>query len=132
MKQFSKPIAILVIALGIVGFVAPTAIADSRGEISHIVVLWLKHPGNVEEENALIRATHSFRRIHGVRRIEVGRSIPIHRPEIEQAFDLCAIITFKDESALTKFENDKRHAQAVELFLKPFVRRYVIYNFAAD
>lgn len=132
MKQFSKLIAIPFLALGIMGFVASPAIADSRGEVSHIVVLWLKHPGNVEEENALIRATHSFKRIHGVRRIEVGRSITIHRPEIEQAFDLCAIITFKDEAALTKFENDKRHAQAVELFLKPFVRRYVIYNFAAD
>jgi len=94
--------------------------------------LWLKHPGNAADENALIRASNSFTRIRGVRRVEVGRSLPVGRPDIDQPFDLCAIITFKDQLSLARFQTDKRHAQAVELFLKPLVRRYVIYNFVSE
>ena len=94
--------------------------------------MWLKRPGNLDDANALIRATHQFRRIRGVTDIQVGRGMAPQREGIDQSFDICAVIRFKDADALQRFNTDKRHVQAIEMFLKPLVRRFIVYNFTTE
>jgi len=101
------------------------------GQITHVVLFWLKRPGNADDQNILIRAARSFRRMKGVSDVRVGRSLPDERPA-EQSFDLGLVITFKDAGALKKFERNQRHQQVVEAALRPLVRRYIVYNFSNE
>ncbi len=111
---------------------APAAPAPRSKPITHIVIFWLKRPGNKQDQARLARATESFRGMPGLLRVEVGRSLPVRRVGIEQAFDLCAVFTFQNQAALARFEKDPRHLQAVESTLKPLVRRYSVFNALLD
>ena len=107
--------------------VSVEAAPGRSGQITHVVLFWLKRPGNVDDQNVLIRASRSFRRIKGVSDVRVGRSLPV-----EQSFDVGVVITFKDVRALKKFERNQRHQQVVEAALSPLVRRYIVYNFSNE
>ena len=104
-------------------------VADER-PISHVVIIWLKNPGHLQNEHALIAASKSFRRIRGVTRVEVGRALPSRRRGIEQSFDLAVLITFRNRKALERYENHPRHLLAVQQVLRPLAKRYVVYNSA--
>ncbi len=80
----------------------------------------------------LTRASESFRGRPGLLSVEVGRSLSVRRAGIEQAFDVCAVFKFRDRAALTRFEKDARHRQAVESVVKPLVRRYTVFNAVLD
>jgi len=101
------------------------------GQITHVVLFWLKRPGNVDDQNVLIRASRSFRRLKGVTEVRVGRSLPVERP-VEQPFDIGVVMTFKDVRALKKFETNQRHQQLMEAALRPLVRHYIVYNFSNE
>ncbi len=96
--------------------------------ITHVVIIWLKHPGNAADQERLIRASNSFRRIHGVVRVEAGRGLPVQRSGIDQNFDVSVIITFKNRAALERFQKSARHQLAVREVLRPLARRFVVYN----
>ena len=118
----------LVAALSLVSV---EAAPGRSGQITHVVLFWLKRPGNVDDQNVLIRASRSFRRMKGVSDLRVGRSLPVERP-VEQSFDVGVVIIFKDVRALKKFERNQRHQQVVEAALRPLVRRYIVYNFSNE
>jgi hypothetical protein len=98
------------------------------GEVSHVVVFWLKNPQNTAARAALARASKSFRTLPGVVRVEVGRPMPVRRPQVEQSFDLAVIFTFRNPTALERFAADPRHTAAVTKVLKPLVKRYEVFN----
>jgi len=108
------------------------AAATGSGRITHVVIFWLKHPENVADRAALVRASASFRDMPGILSVEIGRALPVRRPGIEQRFDLSVVFTFQNQAALRQFENNPRHTAAVASVLKPLVKRYVVFNSVAD
>jgi hypothetical protein len=96
--------------------------------VSHVVIIWLKHPGNARDQQTLIRASEHFRRISGVLRVEAGTGMPVGRPGIEQPFDVGIVVTFKNRRALESFQSNPRHQLAVRQVLAPLARRFVVYN----
>jgi hypothetical protein len=94
--------------------------------VSHVVLMWLKHPESAADRAQLIRASHSLRMIPGVLQVQTGRTVP--RAGIDQSFDLGVVITFRDRPALQRYEEDPRHIAAMRRYLRPLVRRYVVYN----
>jgi Stress responsive A/B Barrel Domain len=127
---FSIPLAIFAL-IAALSLASVEAAPRRSGQITHVVLFWLKRPGNVDDQNVLIRASRSFRRIKGVSDVRVGHSLPVERP-VEQSFDVGVVITFKDVRALKKFERNQRHQQVVEAALRPLVRRYIVYNFSNE
>jgi hypothetical protein len=114
---------------------APTgaqAIATRSGQVTHVMLFWLKRPGNVDDQNFLRRALRTLRRARGVNDMRVGRPLPVDRPSVEQSFDLGVVITFRDREALEKFERDQQRKQAIDAVLGPLVRRYTVYNFVNE
>jgi hypothetical protein len=120
------------LALCFAFLLSPTPAAAARGEIHHVVIFWLKHPGNAQDLVHLTRASEKFRTLPGVLRVETGRALPVRRTGIEQPFDLCVIFTFQDRAALKRFEVDPRHLAAVKSVLQPLVKRYAVYNSEAE
>src|SRR5205085_2548739 len=118
-------------ALSFVSAGAQAAAARS-GQVTHVMLFWLKRPGNVDDQNFLRRGLRTLRRARGINDMRVGRPLPVDRQDVEQSFDLGVVITFCDRQALEKFERDQRREQALDAMLRPLVRRYTVYNFVNE
>ena len=108
------------------------AVATRSGQVTHVMLFWLKRPGNVDDQNYLLRALRTLRRARGVNDMRVGRSLPLDRPSVEQSFDLGVVMTFRDREALEKFERDRQREQAINAMLGPLVHQYTVYNFVNE
>jgi hypothetical protein len=125
------PILLICLALSLTSSNAPAANARS-GQVTHVMLFWLKRPGNVDDQNFLLRALRTLRRVRGVNDVRVGRPLPVDRPGLEQSFDLGVVVIFRDRETLEKFEHDPRRREALDAMLQPLVRRYIVYNFANE
>lgn len=96
--------------------------------VTHVVLMWLKHPERAADRSQLIRAARSLRMIPGVLRVEAGGAIPPVGPQARRDFDLGVVITFRDRAALRRYEKDPRHLEAMRHYLQPLVRHYEVYN----
>lgn len=96
--------------------------------VTHVVLMWLKHPERSADRAQLIRVAHSLRMIPGVLRVEAGRAVPTLAPGVDRSFDLGVVITFRDRAALQRYEKDPQHADAMGRYLRPLVRHYEVYN----
>ena len=125
------PIFLNFLALSLTSFNAQAANARS-GQVTHVMLSWLKRPGNVDDRNVLMRGLRTLRRVRGVNDVRVGRPLPVDPPGLEQSFDLGVVVIFRDREALEKFEHDPRRRRALDTILEPLVRRYTVYNFANE
>jgi hypothetical protein len=96
--------------------------------VSHVVLLWLKHPHRLADRDKIVRMAHSLRGIPGVLEVKAGRSIGSVGPNPPRDFDLGVVITFRDRAALQRYERDPRHLEAMRRYLDPLVRHYEVYN----
>ena len=68
--------------------------------LSHVVLCWLKEPGNVEQRNRIIKMTESFKEIPGVRAARAGNPTMSERDIVDDSFDVGIIIEVRDEAGL--------------------------------
>lgn len=99
--------------------------------VTHIVVCWLKNPGDSAARAQLIERSGSFRVIPGVVNITAGEPLASSRLTVDSSFDVAVVMTFVDEAALRAYEKHPLHQKAVQEVLKPLVRRFVVHDFAA-
>ncbi|HEY4757520.1 MAG TPA: Dabb family protein [Chthoniobacterales bacterium] len=104
------------------------AAAARSGQVTRVMLFWLKRPGNVDDQNFLLRGLRTLRRVRGVNDVRVGRSFKMERAGSEESFDLGVIVIFRDREALSKFERDPRRGAAIDAMLQPLVRRSIVYN----
>lgn len=122
----------ILLCLAAISLPAVELFAAKKNEVSHVAFVWLKRPGNVADQQLLIRASKRFREIRGVVRVDAGTGMQITRPGIEQSFDVGVVIVFRDRGALENFEKTPRHLAAIREVMQPLAKRYVIYNFSND
>ena len=103
--------------------------ASNRGPVQHIVVLWLKEPGNAEAQQQLVHASKSLRRIPGVRKVRVGTMLPSKREIVDSTFDVALVMTFKDEATMKAYLSHPTHANMVQRTLMPLVKKIQVYDF---
>jgi hypothetical protein len=131
-RAFSRmQIAIFSTSVALIFSLAPPqteAAAARSGQVTRVMLFWRKRPGNVDDQNFLLRGLRTLRRVRGVNDVRVGRSFKMDRAGIEESFDLGAIVIFRDREALNKFERDPRRGAAIDAMLQPLVRRYIVYN----
>ena len=102
----------------------------SRPAVSHVVLCWLKEPGNAEARERLVATSKSFRSLPGVLDVRVGEPIPSPRPVVDSSFDVGVVIRFKDQAAMDAYEKSPAHQQAVKDVLGPLSKRLQIYDIA--
>jgi heme-degrading monooxygenase HmoA len=100
------------------------------GRVNHVVLVWLKDDTDPAAAAAAIeRASHEMRRqIPGIRRVEVGPSLPTTRPNVDASYDIAVIMQFDDEAALRAYETHPHHRAAVRDVLAPVSKRVLIYD----
>lgn len=106
-----------------------TSQAKEDQRVSHVVVVWLKEPGNAQMREKFITASRALENIPGVVSRHVSAVIPSERPKVDDTYDVAVTATFENAQALEKYMQNPKHKTMLKEQLKPFVNRVVIYNF---
>ena len=113
-----------VILLGCAG----TGLQPAR-TLEHIVVVWLKEPGNPGHRQTIIEASEVLRTIPGVRSLKSGTVIPSERAIVDSNFDVALIVSFADQAALDAYLVHPVHVKLVNETLKPLVAKIRVFDF---
>jgi D-alanyl-D-alanine dipeptidase len=110
-----------------------TASGPLRGQIEHVVYIWLKRPGNAGDRAALVRATAEMQRNTGlITSFRHGKPVPSDRPVVDDTFDLALFMRFASRRELRAFEKHPAHQQAKKEILQPLARKVLIHDVALD
>ncbi len=106
-----------------------TAEPDRDAAVVHIVLVWLKEPGNPEHRQRIIDATRGLETIPGVIDVGVGEVVLSDRPIVDDSFDVGLYLTFSSVDAMNIYLADERHQQALRDVFRPLSERYIVYDF---
>ena len=120
-------IAVLIISLaGCAGSVSRTT---TTGRVNHIVLCWLKEPGNIAHREKIIEVSKSFRTIPRVLQVRVGQVIPSDRKIVDDSFDVGVCISFDNAEDMNTYLDHPLHTKAAKEVLRPLADRIVVYDF---
>lgn len=126
----------LVFAVGliwmVVGVAGENEQSSTGGAVNHIVIAWLKQPGDVEARKRFIETTKGFAKLPGVIGHRVGLVLPSDRKVADSSFDIAVVITFKDKEALAAYLEHPEHKKGLDEVLKPLVEKVVVYDFVSQ
>ena len=108
------------------------ASAKPQGAVTHVVLCWLKVPGDEGAREKIVEASRSFASIPGVVSVTTGRPLPSTRPVVDSSFDVAVVVTFEDEAALRAYDGHPTHKRAADQVLRPLVAKLLIYDVKAD
>ncbi len=97
--------------------------------VVHVVLVWLKEPGNLEHRQRIIEISREFETIPGVIDVSVGEVVPSDRPIVDDSFDVGLYLTFSSVDAMNAYLADDRHQQALREVFRPLSERYIVYDF---
>lgn len=97
--------------------------------IHHVVLCWLKEPGNLDHQSKIIEATKTFRDIPGVLDAQAGTTVPSNRAIVDDSFDVGILIVVADEESLRTYLEHPVHQEAKNEILVPLVDKIVVYDF---
>lgn len=106
----------------------PAVPVAKQPAVSHVVLCWLKEPGNEGQRLQLMDRSLGFSSIPGVLDVKAGTALDSDRPVVDDSFDVAVIIDFESLEALHAYESHPLHKKAVEELLKPLTSRVLIYD----
>ena len=98
--------------------------------IKHVVVLWLKKPGDKDGRKALVDGKEALLTIPGVVNVAVGECMTSDRKVVDSSYDVAMVVTLQDEAALKAYGPHPVHQKLLADVIKPNVEKYVVYDFA--
>jgi hypothetical protein len=102
---------------------------SARFGVTHIVLCWLKTPGDPAQRKQLIETAHEFHSIPGVQLIAAGQPIPSTRPVVDSSYDVGFVMMFENEVGMQTYLDHPQHREAVAKLLRPLTSRTLIYDF---
>jgi hypothetical protein len=105
-----------------------SAAEPPQWNVGHVVVFWLKQPGDAEGRSRIIDASRGFRSIPGVLGVQAGELAPSPRPNVDKSFDVAVVMWFKDRDALEQYQVHPQH-KAMLQEVGPLVERTMVYDF---
>ena len=108
-------------------------VSDHQSEreqaLSHIVLCWLKEPGNTDHRNQIIEVSKTFRKIPGVLEVRVGKVIESDRAIVDDSFDVGILVTVSGVERLQEYLDHPIHQKAKQDVLLPLVEKVLVYDF---
>ena len=92
-------IAFLLLTVGCVS----THHSGRKQELSHVVLCWLKEPGNIEHRDQIINISRTFKKIPGVLEVRAGEVISSDRPIVDDSFDVGILVIVPDAKSLQEY-----------------------------
>jgi len=97
--------------------------------VQHVVLCWLKEPGNPSHRARIMEVSRTFRSIPGVLEVRVGEAIASDRKIVDGSFDVAILVVVPDGRRLQEYLDHPIHDQAKQDVLLPLVDRVVVYDF---
>lgn len=104
-------------------------VAKDDKPFTHVVLVWLKEPGNTEMRKQFVEASSSLNNLPGILYRHVGVAVASDRVIVDDTFDVATTVTVKDKKAFKDYMEHPKHKKVVEEKLKPLVNRIVAYDF---
>ena len=102
---------------------------ENQKKLNHVVLCWLKEPGDRENIKKIITMTQSFQSIPGVLDAQAGRVVLSDRKIVDDSFDVGILIQVQDEAALQQYLDHPRHQKAKDEILLPLIEKVLVYDF---
>ncbi|MHC4248315.1 MAG: Dabb family protein [Planctomycetota bacterium] len=103
--------------------------AHVPGRITHVVLCWLKEPGNAEHRKRIVEASRRFAAIPGVVGVRAGEVVPSEREIVDDSFDVAICVTFTSPEDLAGYIDHPDHKRAAKEVLFPLVEKVVVHDF---
>jgi Stress responsive A/B Barrel Domain len=105
----------------------------AKGKVEHVVLIWLKKPGNAADRDKAISAAKMFQKeIHEIKHLSVGQPLASERPVVDDSFDVGLIMRFANQADLSIYEKHPVHVKAVNDVLKPMAAKLLVYDVITD
>jgi hypothetical protein len=124
MNKLVMLVALLSVA---VGCAEQTAV---NGTVHHLVICWLKEPGNAAHRRSIRDASLRFREIPTVLEVRVGEAVPSDRPIVDDSYDVAVEVRFASVEDMNTYLEHPLHAKAKDEVLMPLVSKLLVYDFA--
>ncbi len=105
--------------------IAPPA---AKGSVDHIILLWLKRPGNPTDRAAILATSNELRTIPGLLFLDAGSPLPSERPVVDDSFDIGLTMRFDSAKSLQAYETNPLHVKKVTETLKPLAKKILVYD----
>ncbi len=105
---------------------------DEDTPLAHVILVWLKEPGNTAHRAQLVEASQHLEKIEGVIRVKVGQSIPSEQPVVDDSFDVGLYVELESTEALRAYAIDPVHLTILKNDIAPVTERYIVYDFEID
>jgi Stress responsive A/B Barrel Domain len=125
----SKIFSIFIGLLIVFSFSWPAMAEQGEQQLVHVVLLWLKEPGNAEHRQQFMNACRKFNVIPGVLDMRIGEPVESDRAVVDDSFDVGLYVTVADKQALETYLNHPIHVEAVNSVLKPIADKIIVYDF---
>ncbi|TDU81595.1 stress responsive alpha/beta barrel protein [Prosthecobacter fusiformis] len=105
----------------------------AQGKVEHVVLIWLKKPGDAKDRAAVVAAAKKFQaEIPQIQHLSVGQPLPSDRPVVDDSFDVGMVIRFANQADLSVYEKHPVHTQAVTDTLKPLAKKLLVYDVVTE
>jgi len=105
------------------------ATKEKDSNLRHLVLCWLKEPGNQIHRKRIIDVSESFRDIPGVLEVYAGEVVKSERQIVDDSFDIGILIVTKDGASLQEYLEHPIHQDAKQEVLLPLVDKVLVYDF---
>lgn len=106
--------------------------AQENKKITHVVMVWLKQPGNEKQRTQFIKASEQLNDLPGIVSRHVGVVKASDRSIIDDTFDVAVTVTMENEAALKAYLNHPNHKKILKEKIKPLTNRVVAYDFISQ
>lgn len=93
---------------------------------SHVVIFWTD-PAKADE--VVAGAQKYLKNIPGVTHFHVGKMAHSERPVVDQTYQVALNTQFANKQAQDDYQVHPQHLEFVARFVKPFVKRVLVYDF---
>ncbi|MCK5830502.1 MAG: Dabb family protein [Methylococcales bacterium] len=120
------------ILIGLLSLQASSVYAKDNKKVTHVVMVWLKEPGNEQHRGEFIKASNQLNGLPGIISRHVGVVMPSERKVVDDTFDVAMSVTLESEEALQAYLNNPKHKKILHDKIKPLTNRIVAYDFISQ
>lgn len=96
--------------------------------VVHVVLIWLKEPGNQKYIQQVIEMSNQLKEIQGIQEMRIGKSIPSNRKIVDASFDIGLYMVFDNLEDMEAYLVHPKHKKAVTTILIPLASKILVYD----
>lgn len=133
-RRYLIVLTAIMAAIGISDVVhAQTETGTAPHKVHHVVVIWLKQPGDENGRRQYIQESQQFARLPGVLSYDIGSPVAIQRGRantvLDESYDLAISSTYESRQAFEDFLKNPEYVRVAQEVLRPLVDKYKVYDF---